>query len=85
MNALSWYIHLNDSAMTVLSKIARTPPASEGCKRKLVLQKQRALGFVEVTLSERDPAQSYIAQCDFAKIEDPVHPVCLGLWHVVNQ
>jgi hypothetical protein len=66
---MSWYIHFNDSAMTVLSKIARTPPASKGCKRKLVLQKQRTLGFVEVTLSQHNPAQSFIAKSDFAKIE----------------
>ena len=67
--AMSWYIHFNDSAMTVLSKIARTPPASKGCKRKLVLQKQRPLGFVEVTLSQHNPAQSFIAKSDFAQIE----------------
>ena len=56
-------------AMTVLSKVARTSPASEGCKRKLVLQKQRPLGFVEVTLSQHDPVKSFITKCDFAKIK----------------
>ena len=66
---MSWYIHFNDSAMTVLSKVARIPPASQGYGRNFVLQKQRTVGFVEVTLSQQAPAKTFFAKSNLAKIK----------------
>ena len=66
---MSWYICFNDSAMTVLSKVARIPPASQGYGRKFVLQKQRTVGFVEVTLSQQTPANNFFAKSNLAKIK----------------